>query len=1460
MKKLLFISCLFPFVSAAFGTEEIDRTYVDFNSELKASETPCRDRVCLNGIWDFFPMAEKGLFDKFPTETWQKIRVPSYWNFPSLYEFPMEWDKVHKAWYKRTVSIPAAWKGKRVFIHLGGVCYWCRLHVNGQAVATPETVGFLPIDVDITDRISYGKENSLALAVQDSTYYGVKSEGVESTQPLRGVWQDVYLYVVPEVFTNNQVIRTSVREHAIDVVSRFWNKTAQPREISVTHRVTELDGKQVMDLPGKTVNVPAHSVAEASSRAVWPDPRLWSFDHPHLYYLETLLKDGERVLDKKITRFGFREFWIEGDKFILNGEKVTLKGCWDNPVDNIYPEQLNRKYAEVNFRALKEMNLNTIRWHACRGLPIPVFYELADEMGFLAIAGLDSPSNGLLPKATAREGGILNFKRGIYRDRNHPSIVIWNANNEQFSFIYWQGTLRSGPPEFEQVEAFETLKGLGNAIKETDPTRPVTYHGCYDLFGFASNINVHYPVYVIDLPSGRKFFRNLRKDYPEIFKRNKPILVGEFWFVPQEREFFEKYCGEEAFADPWSGFRANAEYDEELILGWRRDKIAGMLGFFNYTPLWHPFKASVNGPVKIKYESFEGPYMKTTFTLRPRVNPGWDPTSGPYSPSPVFVAVKRAFAPLVAYMPEHGLNYLAGQEIEKEIVVINDYPKERDYTLQAAFLQNGVEKTKIRLKVKVPKTDVTQFKLKVQVPEVSRKEVFTLRVALLDQEKEAATTDYAVTVFPAEYIKPPVITGTFQVYDKKGLTTAILKKAGMKFISVSDLSSLDTSLPLILGYRSQDEKAVEARSEIQEFMKKGGRCLFFEQKDQGGSDCEAYIQASGHPVFEGIDGPKLSLWQGEENYVTDGAFPKPEKGNFRILADCDVKRTPLLETFEGKGLLLRCQFRCTLRYGKDPVATKLVHNLLNYIARPGEKLEFRSVYFVKGSGETQKAFDTLGVRYTHWNMKDILPKNSTLVLGSRALQSTPQVVSQKQTMDRFVNDGGQLIIFPQNDLGPLFGNQIPLLDVGYTEGRHDRFFRESDGPAAWGIDPLDFLPWTDWAGMVLAGSWPKEWTPVIDFRKGFTAYSYPSHYSPGSPGPHECFRAEQDEAFARQYKVLGGAVLEKKQGKGRILLIQLACDREIEKSSEAKRILSLLLTNAGVPMQDLQASAQGSINDYQFVDLAPYATNGFTYTSQTGGWTDEGPINDAREFPVGRGFFAGVPFNVIDPEKNDGRSCIILSSQKIPSNSLHRKRYPERVERIKIGQKAKTLYFLQATGWGYHDVELASYRIHYADGGTVKIPMISDVNVADWWLPKEIPQAKIGWVGKNASCSTVGVYVFGWDNPRPGVLVESVDFVSENKTPIPILIGITALKMEATARIGPNEKFTFRGYTFKPTRIEALGTFTAQLSIFKDKAVVAEGFGIRKDQTRSISKDGQKITVTLLSLSEGKGEFRIQIE
>lgn len=178
------------------------------------------------------------------------------------------------------------------------------------------------------------------------------------------------------------------------------------------------------------------------------------------------------------------------------------------------------------------------------------------------------------------------------------------------------------------------------------------------------------------------------------------------------------------------------------------------------------------------------------------------------------------------------------------------------------------------------------------------------------------------------------------------------------------------------------------------------------------------------------------------------------------------------------------------------------------------------------------------------------------------------------------------------------------------------------------------------------------------------------------------------------------------------------------------------------------------------------------------------PGNDLSDLGIGRKTLRGVPFRidgavVVGPGETQGR----LTRGPV---TLSR-----RVEDIPVRQKVDRLYFLHAANFASLNPrlspgqEIGAYVVHYADGNQIRIPLRAGIDIADWWdVRDEVSQAQVAWTGTNAAASAsrdrLRLFLESWENPWPGVTIQSLDLVAAERTvplgqaaPAPFLVAVT---------------------------------------------------------------------------------------
>jgi len=246
---------------------------VDFNhafapSEtwVKAPEKPLRDDISLNGLWQFQPVALPAKYrqgdDPAPELTppladgWEKtpLKVPSSWNVNSFADrdgqggdfrcypsYPKAWEKAKMGWLRRNFTVPAAWKGRRVLIHLAAAAGDLQFQVNGRDAGKRFDI-FFPFDLDVTDLVQYGAPNEILIGVRKAELFDKRGQFGRRTwqggsfwgQHVVGIWQDIDLVSVPAVRVSDVFVQPLVDQDSLEADITLHNDGDTPARVDVS--------------------------------------------------------------------------------------------------------------------------------------------------------------------------------------------------------------------------------------------------------------------------------------------------------------------------------------------------------------------------------------------------------------------------------------------------------------------------------------------------------------------------------------------------------------------------------------------------------------------------------------------------------------------------------------------------------------------------------------------------------------------------------------------------------------------------------------------------------------------------------------------------------------------------------------------------------------------------------------------------------------------------------------------------------------------------------------------------------------------------------------------------------------------------------------------------------------------------------------------------------------------------
>ncbi len=396
---------------------------------------------------------------------WAPVRLPHDWRIGQDYVasgsdgYPHDWQGSLPAgvgYYRKTFRVPSDWDGGRVFIEFEGVMRSSTVWVNGHLIGEHGS-GYTGFSYDIADVLRYGDEgdNVTLVRCDASEAEGWWGEGagiyrhvwLTSCSPLHfapaGVWVRAEVIGSARATIVVEAVVANATAEAVDVEVVAWVADPRGRAVGTVHTQRDCDS-------GSTVTVRQElEVAE---------PLRWDVDSPQLYTVVTELVRAGEVIDKLETAFGIRtcEFTPD-DGFHLNGRRVQLWGA------NIHQDfaglgiGLPDRIIEHKLELVQEMGCNAVR--SAHHPPTPHLLDVCDRLGLLVIdenRHLESTADGL-----------ADFDALILRDRNHPCVIAWCLENEEFLEGTPTGT--------------RTLQTLQTRARTLDPTRPTMVAGCYGM-------------------------------------------------------------------------------------------------------------------------------------------------------------------------------------------------------------------------------------------------------------------------------------------------------------------------------------------------------------------------------------------------------------------------------------------------------------------------------------------------------------------------------------------------------------------------------------------------------------------------------------------------------------------------------------------------------------------------------------------------------------------------------------------------------------------------------------------------------------------------------------------------------------------------------------------------------------------------------------------------------------------
>jgi len=420
-----------------------------------------RPQIDLNGRWQFrLDPQNVGISDRWYTASGtfpDTITVPGAWQAQGFGEPSgnLRHDYAGTAWYRKSVSIPASWANRIVWLRVGGAHRSATLFVNGTKVGAHE--GFsAPFSFDITNAVHPGGANNIVFRIDNPP--NKVDESPDKQQPLLptgmlnyignwgGFYGSVYLESTGRTWIESTQISSHVAKHLLTVAVQL--KTAEPRSAPVTVHVSA----HGVSKSSEPIELTTDKVQEATVQLEMPDAPLWSPEHPELITASVEIRRGGKQIDRSEERFGFRTIETRGNRLLLNGQPIYLRGYGDDDVEVLtgFPPASRAVYVQ-RLSLAKSFGFNAVRYHSM--VPPQELFEAADEVGMLIMAELPAAYTQFF---FAHQDYLRNELQSVLLAyRNHPSLLSLAFGNE-FN-LHWLKNDEERKTFVEAIAQFYTM-------------------------------------------------------------------------------------------------------------------------------------------------------------------------------------------------------------------------------------------------------------------------------------------------------------------------------------------------------------------------------------------------------------------------------------------------------------------------------------------------------------------------------------------------------------------------------------------------------------------------------------------------------------------------------------------------------------------------------------------------------------------------------------------------------------------------------------------------------------------------------------------------------------------------------------------------------------------------------------------------------------------------------------------
>ena len=485
-------------------------------SRLKPYLLPCANDFIIFGKRYQRPEGNPGeniayVKSDFDDSEWRHLNLPHDWAIegPFNIDYNGSTGKLPYwgiRWYRKTLELSQNDAGKQIYLDIDGAMSYASVWCNGQYVGG-WPYGYASFRLDLTPYIKAGQKNVLAIRLDNP-------DDTSRWYPGSGIYRNVWLVKTSPVhveqwgtFVRNQQVDSeiAVMEMGVNIENHAGKDVQVKLQTSVYLQGKDGRpvGEEVTQSMTKDIAIKKDSWSSARFQFKVDKPKLWDIDTPNCYVaVSRVFMDGKEM-DSYETPFGIRTIEFTHDQgFMLNGQKVAIKGVCMHHDLGALGAAFNEVAAERQLRIMKEMGANAIR--TSHNPPAPELVALCDRMGLMMQLELaDTWQKGKRKNdynLLFDDWSEADMRSLVRHYRNHPSVIMWSIGNEMPDQTTDQGVI--------------IARNLTAYCHDEDPTRPTSL-GCnkrdavfrdivnqVDIFGL-NYFHKTYPVFKEQNPTRR---------------------------------------------------------------------------------------------------------------------------------------------------------------------------------------------------------------------------------------------------------------------------------------------------------------------------------------------------------------------------------------------------------------------------------------------------------------------------------------------------------------------------------------------------------------------------------------------------------------------------------------------------------------------------------------------------------------------------------------------------------------------------------------------------------------------------------------------------------------------------------------------------------------------------------------------------------------------------------------------